>query len=206
MPRPQTPLFRNPTRALARAVLDEAIRHPSARQWDLQNLGVLRTFLPGDAVLHVWCPELAVPGVTAIHTHPWRFSSFVVAGIVENIRYTVNRDAAARGPSDVGDNWRLFRELRVKPERAEVDAPCLLRLLGVERIRSGSWYFQEASDVHESRPMPGTVTLIQRERTSDGAAHAYFPEGSSWVSGGRRPATEPEVVKACTLAVERWLS
>lgn len=211
MPRPQTPLFRNPTRALARSILEEAVKRPSERGWTLQGFGMLRAYLADDMRLHVWCPDLAVRGVSTIHDHPWRFSSFVVAGVVENFRYEIEGGGPLEDESPrLSQGWMPYMVRRIKPgEGLQVlaeDAPVWIRRLGLERVRAGAWYFQEPDEVHESRPAPGTVTLIQRQRVGEDVARTFYPRGGSWVSGEPRRATDAEVVHACQGAIDRWLS
>lgn len=209
MPRPQTPLFRNPTRTLARALLEEAVRHPDpSLGWALHGLGVLRARLPGDMCLHVWCPDLAEhDGAATIHSHPWKFSGFVVAGIANNHRYEAATLPPGQPDSDPAvDGWRPYVLQRFRDKAPEGEAsPAWLRRLGVERVVAGSWYTQDAADVHESRPMPGTVTLIQRQRGEDTGYGVYYPAGGH-VGAGERPATAIEIRHACAAAVERWLT
>lgn len=200
------PLFRNPTRALCRAILDEAIRLPAARGWSLQGFGMLRCRLPGDMRLHVWAEDLAVPHVTEIHTHPWRFSSFVIAGVVSNLRYETAPDGADALPQD---GWEPFVARRIVPgEGLQVldERHVRLRRIGFERVRAGSWYYQEPDEIHASRPLDGSVTLIQRQRTGPDQALTFYRPGEGWVSAEPRPATDAEVVHACTRAVRRWFS
>ncbi|MNU33630.1 hypothetical protein D3C71_221930 [compost metagenome] len=213
MPRPQTPLFRNPTRALVRSILEEAVKRPGDRGWTLQGFGMLRAYLSDDMRLHVWCPDLAVPGVSTIHDHPWRFSSFVIAGIVENFRYEVDYEDPVdaenvRNLTEAG--WQAFMARNIIPGQGlsvvGEDTPVWIRRLGLERVRAGAWYFQEPQEVHESRPAPGTVTLIQRQRVGEDVARTFYPRGAQWVSGEPRAATNAEVVHACEGAIGRWLS
>lgn len=211
MPRPSSPLFRNPTRTLARFILEESVKRPDLREWTLQGFGMLRTYLPGDVRLHVWCPDLAVPGVSAVHDHPWRFSSFVIAGIVENVRYEIQGNRHdSDGVAAQAAGWRPYMMRHIRPgEGLQVlgnDEPVWLRRLGFERVRAGAWYFQEPDAIHESRPADGTVTLIQRQRVGDDVARTFYREGEPWVSGEPRRATDAEIVHACEASIRRWLS
>lgn len=215
MPRPQTPLFRNPTRALARCVLEEAIRRPGARSWTLQGFGVLRLNLHDDMCLHVWCPDLAAEGAPTIHDHPWQFSSFVVAGIAENHRFECREPAPGQviipTQEEMSEGWRAFYRRTVmtgQPGLTAVlgdDRMVMLRRLGLERVRAGAWYHQSRGEIHESRPHAGTVTLVQRLRDGDERANIFFSPLDPPADGNKRPATDAEVVHACTVSVRKWL-
>lgn len=71
----------------ARSVVQFILERAHAHDWTLQGLGMLRLYLPGGCRLHVWDMEHARNvGASAIHTHPWDFTSWVIAGKIKNWR------------------------------------------------------------------------------------------------------------------------
>jgi hypothetical protein len=75
-----------------------------------------------------------------------------------------------------------------------------------ERYVAGSMYTHSATDVHESRPAPGTVTLVMRTFDQPDTEHArvYWPAGTDWVSAEPRPAHPLEVQEVCNYAYNMY--
>ena len=80
-----------------------------------------------------------------------------------------------------------------------------LLLAGVQIIKEGNTYSELAEVIHESVPVEGTVTVVDRSFKED-ADHAYvfWQEGKSWVSATPRPATGPEIEYFCKTALGNW--
>ncbi|HYT42030.1 MAG TPA: hypothetical protein VEP90_06770, partial [Methylomirabilota bacterium] len=68
---------------LVKAILSS----PYDLEWQVQGLGMLRTYLSKERRLHIWNSDLKFEGASEMHTHPWNFKSFVVAGEVTNLRF-----------------------------------------------------------------------------------------------------------------------
>lgn len=60
---------------------------PQTRNWSLQGFGFLRSYLSSELRLHVWDSRYRVKNVSGIHTHPWDFDSYIVAGELHQFRY-----------------------------------------------------------------------------------------------------------------------
>lgn len=185
------------TRELVRDILE----HPECRDWTLQGLGMLRTYLTEELRLHVWDKHFAVPGVSELHTHPWALDSLVVAGALRNVRYRptgkVNGMPYMRQRLKCGAGACLEGE----PELA------FLRAMEVEYYAAGECYHQEAYEIHQSFPENGTVTLVQRTFNGDrDHALVFWPYEMGWVTAEPRPATEMEVQAITSNALQRWFS
>lgn len=136
---------------------------PDAHRWTLQGLGMLRLYLSDALRLHVWDPRCAAPGASAVHDHPWDFSSLIVSGALTNrlLLEVPGLEAAA-------DATHLVSRLHCGAGGGLVDRPIRTRLVvgSVRRYEAGQLYSQVATDVHETSPDPGTddgVELV-RER------------------------------------------
>jgi hypothetical protein len=69
----------------------------------------------------------------------------------------------------------------------------------------GSSYTREATDVHESIPKSGTVTIIERQFLPDTEhAYVYFRTDREWVSAEPREAKKEEVDAMARMALDRW--
>lgn len=192
-------------RPLVRALLEDAVDKPWQREWSLQGFGMLRTYLDEEKNLrlHIWDPAFQVEDVDTVHTHPWNFHSFVVAGEVSNTRYTRRNELGA------GDLPR-FREQEILcgPGGCETDtSPKIVGLKAgrPEVYKQGDQYSQLAHEIHISEPKAGTVTIIAREFLHDTEhAYVYIPSGQEWVSAEPRPATHDEVIAICGDALKAW--
>lgn len=176
-------------RVLVRNILDHAHEFP----WVMQEIGLLGLRLDDHRCyrLHVWAPDRS-PGPPVIHDHPFDFSSQVVFGEIVNTRYT--EDPAGT---------EYLRE-RYVPGCEDGRTADRIRLTGrPERYRAGDEYRQGAAELHDTRQLPGTVTVIRRSWTAAASLTVCRPPGTPWVSGTSRPATAGEV-GAITAAVRDW--
>lgn len=197
----------NPAAALVRDILTT----PHRRQWTIQGFGMLRTHLQNDVRLHVWSAAHG-NGASPIHDHPWKFSSFVVAGRLRNRRYAEtsrNEKDEAGALLNVSHGAAAYMRRTIRPgEGLKVigdDVPVWLNEIDYDLVGERSWYFQRADEIHQSVPEDGTVTIVQRVRGDlPDVAHTYYPAGTEWVSGEPRAATFYEVDAICAMALARW--
>lgn len=173
------------------------------REWTLQGFGMLRTYLDDERAyrLHIWSEEDAVEDVSQMHTHPWDFESLVIAGrLVDEAFIEMAREGCGSVPYLrqrilCGEGGGLLGEAE----------PVQILSLGTKAMGEGHSYAHKARDIHISRPVDGTVTLLQRTFGADvDHASVYWPEGKQWVSAEPRAATEAEVGRICAKALEKW--
>jgi hypothetical protein len=174
---------------LVRNILAHAGDHP----WRIQSIGVLALWLDDERNdrLHVWAPDDAI-GDPPIHDHPFGFTSTVVVGELVNTRYVEQAD----GTEHVRERYAPANE-----QDRQVDT---VRLVGVpETVRAGARYHQVATELHDSRQVPGTVTVMRTDRSL-----GHRPEltvcrrpGTPWPSGQARPATDDEVKRITAAAL-----
>lgn len=177
---------------------------PEGRDWTIQGLGMLRLYLDEEHVerLHLWDPDRAEDEVSTIHDHPWDFESRILSGSMQNIRFHEANDPrysipVAGAELFCGTGGHLLEETRRTT-----------RLIGIPDsglYLPGSSYQQDAPELHESWPMPGTVTVIRRTfKENRDIAHVYWAEDQKFVSAEPRPATEQEVMHFVGMARRNW--
>jgi hypothetical protein len=174
--------------ALVRAILE----HAADYAWTMQDIGLLGLRLDDKRQyrLHVWDTSHRV-GEPPIHDHPFDFISTVVAGEMTNTRYEED-------PSGVE-----YRRVRYRPSNEEERRTDAVRLSGTATTFSaGCQYSQSAHVLHDSRQLPGTVTIIRmtfgavRELTVCSRGEAVR------ISGRSRPAPPDEVKRITATALE----
>lgn len=171
--------------------------------WSRQGLGMLRLYLDAEKIfrLHVWDSSLKIPGVSPMHTHPWDLESTVIAGVYQQRRYTYD-------VSDVYEPTAIFNKARIRcgSEACVKTEPEVvqLRLLPVETVLEGGTYKQSASEIHESFPLDGTVTIVKRTFQADTEHADVFWRGSGgWVDAA--PEIVPQESCALQAILERTL-
>ena len=189
----------------AKAMAEHILRHASAFRWELQGFGMLRCYLPGDVRLQVWDGIFAVPGVTTIHDHPWHFDSLIVAGELYNERFTECKPWS-QDPQPTHMKRSIVPGIGLRRAGTGEDEPVRLVSKGVEHYRAGQTYHQQADEVHESRPVRGTVTIIRRQRVGADVARSYYPHGTEWVSAEPRLATVRERDDIIEHALRKWFA
>lgn len=193
--------FRHLTaKALAQAVLS----NPGSYEWTLQGFGMLRTYLDHKKNwrLHVWDDRYRVAGVSDMHTHPWHFTSYVLAGIVENYRYAHARLAASQAPEPF-----MEQRLRCGVGGGLEGEPETTWLVKGERelYRESDVYKQKAHEIHVSVPRNGTVTLVRREFLDDTEhASVFWPINEEWVTAEPEAASRVVVKRICAEALNLW--
>jgi hypothetical protein len=182
--------------SVVKSLVRPILQNPHGLDWSLQGFGMLRLYLGGNRRLHIWDERYANEGVSEMHTHPWDFRSLVVAGEVTNIRYMKD-----------GDIPFFEQTIRCGEGGGLVDGPqrAWLRALDSETYTEQETYTQEASEIHVSHPLSGTVTIVKRTFKSDTEhAYVYWPIGYEWVTAEPRPASATEVRAITENALERW--
>ncbi len=71
-----------------------------------------------------------------------------------------------------------------------------------ETYEAGDEYGQLAHELHDSRQLPGTVTILRRASREVGRLTVCRPEGAPWLSGRSRSATSQEIKEFTTAALE----
>lgn len=174
------------------------------REWSIQGLGMLRTYLDENKVsrLHVWSDDAKYEDASELHTHPWDMASVVMAGVLEQTRYVAFSEQAAGEPPTHREQKILCGEgggLCGGPQNV------VLRQMHPEFYREGDLYRQYWWEIHRTRPKNGTVTIIVRDFTADpDHAFVYWPVGQEWVSAEPRPATPEEVERITQRSLELW--
>ncbi len=176
-------------RALVHAILEHAEDYP----WVLQEIGLLGLRLDDQREyrLHVWDPS-ASEGEPPIHDHPFDFTSTVIAGEMTNTRYEED---------PLGLEYHRARYSLPNEDDRRVDT---VRLSAIATTyAAGQQYEQPASELHDSRQVPGTVTIIQRTFTPEASELTVCNrEERAWVSGQSRPAPRDEVKRITATALE----
>jgi hypothetical protein len=176
-------------RALVRTMLEHADDYP----WVIQEIGLLGLRLDDQREyrLHVWDPGATV-GEPPIHDHPFDFTSTVVAGEMTNTRYEEDPLGAE------------YDRVRYTPPNEDDRRSDTVRLSGTATtFTAGSQYRQLAHELHDSRQIPGTVTIIRRTFTGDASELTVCNrEATAWVSGQSRPAPRADVKRITATALE----
>lgn len=190
---------------LEEIIAREVLHNPLNREWSVQGLGMLRTYLDSEHVfrLHIWDSQFRIPDVSPIHDHPWDMESIVVFGRLHQFRYT---------ELFAGDSSKNFEVAYIKcGANAEVLSRGQVTLSrGVlETYIAGQSYAQRAEEIHESRPEDGTVTIVKRvvpEGRSRDHARVFWKSWVSrdFVSAEPRKATPYEVLSVLD-GVTRWM-
>jgi hypothetical protein len=165
--------------ALVRTILEHAADHP----WRMQNVGLLALRLDDRRIyrLHVWYPDAGI-GDPPIHDHPYDFTSTVVAGELNNTRYTED---------PTGETYRRECYPLNDENARRTDT---VNLVGTSTtFGPGDHYHQRAHELHDSHQTPGTVTIIRCESRNPPELTVCLRPGAPWVSGHGRPATPHEV-------------
>ncbi len=176
--------------ALVRTILEHAEDYP----WRMQEIGLLGLRLDDrrEYRLHVWDPSSSA-GEPPAHDHPYDFNSTIVAGAMTNTRYEED-------PSGVE-----YRRVRYRPANEDARTSDTVRLSRrATTYAAGETYSQLAHELHDSRQVPGTVTIIRMTFQEVPELTVCTREDAPWVSGQARPATAEEVKRITTAALERF--
>jgi hypothetical protein len=186
------------TRLAIKAILERASAHP----WSLQGMGMFRLYLSKEVRLHVWDMRFTVEKVSTLHTHPWAFTSYVLSGLMTD-RLLKKIDPSREPVTHYEQQIVCGPGGGTSAEKQ----PVHLEPLQVCTYGAGSSYTREATDVHESVPKSGTVTIIERQFLPDTEhAYVYFRTDREWVSAEPREARKEEVEAMARMALDRWES
>ena len=176
-------------KALVRMILEHAEDSP----WMMQEIGLLGLRLDDSREyrLHVWDPGSSV-GEAPIHDHPFDFTSTVIAGAMTNTRYRED---------PLGVEYHRMRYTPPNEDDRRIDT---VRLAGTATtFGAAAQYHQLAGELHDSRQVPGTVTIIRRRFTRDVAPLTVcYRQADSWVSGQSCPAGLADVKRITAMALE----
>jgi hypothetical protein len=178
--------------SLARTILEQGADHP----WTMQGIGLMALRLDDQRIhrLHVWDPERSV-GEPPIHDHPYDFTSIVVAGTLTNTRYTED---------STGDTYRRERYSLPVESTRRTDH---VNLVGTSTVHgAGARYHQLAHELHDSRQVAGTVTIIRCVWHDPAELTVCLRPEAPWVSGQSRPATASEVERITAQALDQLLA
>lgn len=191
-----------PTNTEVYSILQDPLA--GGREWSLQGLGMLRTYLDDEQRLrlHIWDLETqqawndeGQPPST-IHDHPWDFESLIYSGTMTNQRFQ---------ESTCGDLYKSAR-IRCGEGGGLVEEPTTVGLYRPppELLLPGESYDMEAPELHESYPTAGCVSVIRREFHGDRDHARVCWRKGDWVSAEPRPATFQEISHFTTLALRNW--
>lgn len=183
-----------------RLLVENILRHPGEYAWSVQGLGMMRLYLSEAVRLHVWDSALKVPGVSAIHSHPWDLSSTVIAGRYKQHRFTAVKQY------QTGDRFNMAL-IKCGEGAHTVDEPATVDLVesALETYTEGGFYLQAKDEVHLSCPDDGTVTIVTRTFHEDRDHAKVFWRGKGgWVDARPRPATPEEVAEITGRALSTW--
>lgn len=193
-------------RTVLKSLVKKILEQPYDQEWSVQGLGMMRLYLDDNRRLHIWDDRLKVENVSVMHTHPWNFRSYVVAGVVNNERFVtpiVDPHVADTG-CKVYHRQSIFCGVGGGLEGSPDEV--LLGSAGVETYTERETYHELAHEIHVSNPDRGTITSIKREPLAD-ADHAYvYWEEGEWVSAEPRSATKEEIKFVTEYSLGRWFS
>lgn len=184
------------------------LEHPEDHKWQVQGFGMLRTYLggPTEPRLQVWDQRLATWANNAIHDHPWRFTSVIVAGVLFNQRFGI-MEASKFSAEMNGHVTEIIPGTRGGQLSERPVRPCLIQPNPVEVYSMGDSYSQTHREMHLTRYMQGTVTLIERyEREEADIARIAWYGGASDQPPFVNPyePTEEQIERTLRLALDSW--
>lgn len=182
--------------------VESILRNWENYEWTIQGFGMLRTYVGSDRKfrVNIWDNRFAVPGVSMIHDHPWDFTSNIIVGSIVNIRY-IEVACALRACE------YSYAKIKCGPGGGMETCVSDLELhpLPLEYYDEGDTYRQRANEIHETKFMDGTVTLIERTFREDTEhARVFWRRDSNWVSAEPRVATSEEVIMFIDSALARF--
>jgi hypothetical protein len=178
---------------LNKALVLQVLAHAEAYPWRMHDIGLLGLRLDDSRGyrLHVWDPSRSV-GEPPVHDHPFDFVSQIVAGEMTNTRYVEDPSGIAYG------------RVRYSADDEDARRTDTIRLSATATTYTeGGQYAQLAHELHDSRQLPGTVTIIRQTMKEVRELTVCRLDDAAWVSGQARPAT-PEEVKHITAKALMW--
>jgi hypothetical protein len=180
--------------SLTQALVRKILEHPDEYPWTMQDLGLLGLRLDDrrEYRLHVWDRTCSV-GEPPVHDHPYDFTSVVVAGEMTNTRYV--EDPA-------GTEYQRVRYTPPDEDARKTDTVKLSA--AATTVTAGDEYSQRADELHDSRQVPGTVTIIRMSFRDLPVLTVCTPGDAPWVSGRSRPPTPDELETITSAALARF--
>lgn len=178
-------------------------------RWSTQGFGMARIYLDDtrNLRLNIWHSALAVPGLSPetgmVHTHPWDFTSRIIAGRLSNYRYrwesVENEDAKLLAPwrcaeitpgpggSVTGSDGRAIKPSGYDVRRFGTLVPVVRqygdRSFHAEHYRPGGIYSQSFDEIHHTEYEDGTVTINRRDRGDrPDRALTFWKARHDWIS------------------------
>ncbi len=178
--------------ALNKVLVRTILEHAEDYSWTMQEIGLLGLRLDDrrEYRLHVWDPGYS-HGEPPVHDHPFDFTSNVIVGAMTNTRYE---------ESDSGVEYIRIRYSRVDEDSRRTDSVRLTAMTST--FAEGDHYSQRADELHDSRQVPGTVTIIRCAFRDVAELTVCRRNESAWISGRSRPATGDEVKAITNRALE----
>ena len=178
----------------------ELLEKLARAQWTICGLGFIRAYVEdGRDRVHIWHDGFRLPGVTDIHTHPWAFTSFLLAGSIHNTRYSLYADK----PIVDAEPYYQAEIVTGTGSGADDYRPVWIKPLSEQWLTRGDYYRQQHFEVHRTDAQPGTLTYVQREIAGRKTGLCYWHRGAQYVSPAPRLATAEEVDLGYQAAIEQ---
>jgi hypothetical protein len=178
--------------ALNKVLVRTILEHAQDYSWTMQEIGLLGLRLDDrrEYRMHVWGPDYS-RGEPPVHDHPFDFTSSIIVGEMTNTRYE---------ESDSGVGYIRTRYSRADEDIRRTDTVKLSAVTST--FTEGDHYSQLAYELHDSRQVPGTVTIIRCAFKDVSELTVCRRNKSTWISGRSRPATSEEVKTITGKALE----
>lgn len=176
-----------------RSFVTGLLRRAGELSWTMQDIGLLGLWLDDrrEVRLHVWGPGRGDKD-PPVHDHPFDFTSTVIAGELTDTVYRADPG---------GDEYVRFRYPPGEEDRRRADAVRLSA--SATTYPEGAGYRHGTAELHSSRQLPGTVTVIRCAFVPVPELTVCHRDAGSWCPGRSRPAT-PGEVEAFTTAALGW--
>lgn len=183
----------NDLRHIVRDVLD----HPRDYRWSVHGIGMLRTYLDDthDWRLNLWHPVLLNPGISTMHTHPWPFTSYVLAGRLRNTRF--DRCTKNSVGAELFNEGKITCGTHVQGSSTDQGGTVFPGLNGPptivplhrrtpETYGPNETYTQLPPEIHDTNAFAGSITVIRRGEMTEGCeASVFWPVGQEWGDASR---------------------
>lgn len=201
---------------LVRALVERILDKPLAYRWTVRGSGrVLRLDLTEQVCLHIWRPSMAVQGVSVIHDHTWDLRSVVVCGSLVNRVYeevggfagsfSMVAPALAVPPVSNDVNIGMFvQQGIVCGEGGGLTGDSHTVYLAVREetlVSPGESYEDKHTDIHETLPMEGTITLVERTVITDRNPRVFWRSGEARRDIPPRQASSQEILGFISIAL-----
>lgn len=177
-----------PNSILDRDSLISILRDPLQLDWRAHGIGMLKTYLD-PATRHwrldLWHSVLVTPGISTMHTHPWPFTSFVMAGKLHNYRYArrlANVPDFRRAPAEMYHEGKIACGAHYRGLEGDSHPIVPLVPLPPEVYSTGNTYAMLPDEIHRTTFRDGTITVICRgaPETDGETASVFWPAGEPW--------------------------